>query len=155
WSIGSSVEGSTRIIHGLIKRFFLCDLILTPLFHGVDTSEKLLASLPIFPTWKVWAFCGITYLIFYLEFSAYCDIAIGSSRLFGLVIMENFDFPIIANNASNFWRRWHMSLWSWCQHYVYVPMIAATRSPYLAIYAVFLVMGLWHSATAERVGWGL
>lgn len=90
-----------------------------------------------------------------MDFSAYSDIAIGCSRLFGIRIMENFRFPIFAQNLSMYWKRWHISLSSWCQTYAYMPMLGLTRNPYLATYASFLVMGLWHAGTLNRAGWGL
>jgi alginate O-acetyltransferase complex protein AlgI len=69
--------------------------------------------------------------------------------------MENFNFPFLASNLSEFWKRWHMTLSGWCQTYTYMPVIGLTRNPYMATFATFLVMGLWHSGTMARVCWGL
>ena len=77
------------------------------------------------------------------------------SRLFGIRILENFNFPILAANISEFWKRWHMTLAGWCQIYVYMPVLARARSPYAAVYATFTAMGLWHGATAGWLMWGL
>jgi alginate O-acetyltransferase complex protein AlgI len=90
-----------------------------------------------------------------MDFSAYSDIAIGASRLFGIRIMENFDFPILAQNIANFWQRWHMTLGRWCQSYVYMPMIGLTRNPYIAVYCTWLAIGLWHAGSLNWVFWGL
>ncbi len=155
WNLESTVAGLTRIVHGLVKKLFLAELVIRPFFKHVTSSEILLQRLEALSPLEVWAFLFLTYVIVYLDFSAYSDIAIGISRLFGFRIMENFNFPFIASNISNFWKRWHMSLSGWCQTYVYMPMIGLTRNPYLATYSSFLVMGLWHSGSWVRVGWGV
>ena len=61
----------------------------------------------------------------------------------------------MARNPSDFWRRWHISLSAWCQHYVYMPTLAQWRNPFLSLLLGFLVMGLWHLASWNRVGWAL
>jgi alginate O-acetyltransferase complex protein AlgI len=103
----------------------------------------------------IWAFLALTLLYVYLDFSAYTDIAIGSSRLFGLRIMENFNLPFLATSLQGFWQRWHMTLANWCRTYIYMPMIGLTRNPYAAVIATFVVMGLWHAASPHWVAWGL
>ena len=103
----------------------------------------------------VWAALLLTLAYVYLDFSAYTDIAIGSARLFGLKIMENFNLPFLATSLQNFWQRWHMTLANWCRTYIYMPMIGLTRNPYWAVIATFVVMGLWHSAGPHWVAWGL
>lgn len=155
WTLDSTVAGLTRIVHGIIKRFFLVAAVIEPMFQSLSTSEALLARLEVLPAYKVWAYLVLTYLYVYLDFSAYSDLAIGTSRLFGIRIQENFNWPIFAQNISGFWKRWHMTLSGWCQAYVYMPMIGLTRNPYLAAYATLLAIGLWHSGTTTRVCWGL
>ena len=81
--------------------------------------------------------------------------AIGLSMLFGIRIAENFRFPLLAANLSDFWKRWHISLSSWCQTYIYLPALGITRNPYLAILATFVVMGLWHAISWQWLCWGL
>ena len=68
--------------------------------------------------------------------------------------MENFNFPILAQNIADFWTRWHMTLATWCQSYVYMPLIGITRNPYLAVYASFITIGLWHDGTLQWLIWG-
>ncbi len=155
FTIDDLVEGGTRIVHGLIKKFVFAGLILKPILGERDTGAELLSVLEVWPSYKVWGFMILSYAIMYLDFSAYSDIAIGTSRLFGIRIMENFNFPIFANNLGNYWKRWHISLSSWCQTYVYLPVLGLSRNPYLATCASFLVMGLWHSGSWMRVCWGL
>jgi len=160
WQLDSMVYGLTRIIHGLIKKFYIAGMIIAPFFGpygdiGGPNAGALLFNLSILPTYKIWGFVVLSFLYMYIDFSAYSDIAIGASRLFGIRIMENFNFPIFAPNISNFWQRWHMSLAGWCRAYVYMPVIGLTRNPYLAVYSTMFVMGIWHAGSWHRISWGL
>jgi alginate O-acetyltransferase complex protein AlgI len=154
WSWNDVPEGLTRIVYGLIKRFALVEEVLPLLIGPLPPVGQLLEELSAVSPWFVWRFLVLSYLYAYLEFSAYCDIAIGSCRLLGIRIMENFNYPILAQNIAEFWQRWHMTLAGWCQAYVYMPMLGLTRSPYAAMYASFLTIGLWHNATLHWVAWG-
>jgi len=154
WRLDSTVEGLTRIVHGLIKKFVIAELVLHRLFGGV-TNELLLAKLPELSTLRVWRHLAVSYLYLYMDFSAYTDLAIGGSRLFGLRIMENFNFPILARSIGDFWRRWHLTLSGWCQSYVYMPILGLYRKPFVALYASFIVFGLWHAGTLTRLLWGI
>jgi len=93
----------------------------------------------------------------YGDFSGYSDIAVGTSRLFGIRLMTNFRTPYFARNIAEFWRRWHISLTTWFRDYVYVPLggsrgrLARTAANTAA---VFLVSGLWHGANWTFVAWG-
>lgn len=153
WKLNSTVEGCTRIIHGLIKKFVLGATIIA--YVEEFSAHSLLNRLGVLPVWKVWAFLMLSYVYFYLDFSAYSDIAIGASRLFGLKIEENFNHPLTANNIADFWRRWHITLTKWCQTYVYMPMLGLFRSPYVAVFATFSVIGLWHAGSVNWLAWGL
>lgn len=148
-------EGLTRIAHGLIKKFLIAYLLTSPAFGLDDTADDLLKNLGRASFGEVWSFAIRSFLVFYLDFSAYTDIAVGSARLFGLRICENFNWPILATSIVQFWQRWHMSLSRWCQTYIYLPTIGLTRNIYAANYAAFLVMGLWHSASLHWTAWGL
>ncbi len=153
WSLESWSEGLLRIAKGVIKRFFAAEVLLRPVID--DLTVDVLADLSVLSVWEVWSYLALTFLYIYMDFSAYSDIGIGGSRLFGLRIAENFRFPLIACDIGDFWKRWHMSLSRWCQSYVYLPTMGVTRKPYLATYATFLVMGLWHAGTLNRIGWGM
>ena len=145
-------SGITRIVHGMIKKLLLADVVLLGLAGPVP---ELLRTLDQRSTLDVWGFVFLMYLWAYLDFSAYSDIAIGAARLFGIELMENFDWPILATNISQFWKRWHMTLAGWCQSYVYLPFVGFTRNPYLSTIATFLVMGLWHGAALNWLFWGV
>jgi D-alanyl-lipoteichoic acid acyltransferase DltB (MBOAT superfamily) len=75
--------------------------------------------------------------------------------ILGFRIIENFHYPFVAINISDFWRRWHISLSDWCRDYVYMPVASSTRLPYLAIVTSFLVLGLWHAVSFQYLAWGL
>jgi len=154
WQASNVVEGLTRIAHGLVKRFAVAEFVLPGMFGRLPPVEDLVTGLPDTAAWQVWRFVILTYLYAYLDFSAYADIAIGSSRLFGIRIMENFNIPLAAQNISDFWARWHMTLAGWCQAYVYMPLLGLTRNPYVAVYASFITIGLWHAGDAQWLAWG-
>lgn len=149
-----TVEGVTRIIHGLIKKFAI-QLVLLPTIFAGASQDLQLAELGDISTVKLWAMGVYAYLSLYMDFSAYSDLAIGSSRLFGLRIMENFNLPVLSPNIGTFWKRWHMTLAGWCQSYIYMPVLGVSRSPYLALYATFITIGLWHAAAMNWLFWGV
>lgn len=149
-------SGLTRIAIGLIKVTILAKFVDPQNLPGgiPVTGNDLLAAAGHLPVWRAWAFVIVTYLQEYVNFSAYSDIAIGGSLLFGIRIMENFNFPVIATNISDFWRRWHMTLSGWCQTYIYMPAMARTRSILIATFATFVLIGLWHGVTMSWLTWG-
>lgn len=101
-----------------------------------------------------WLCVMISFLIVYVNFSAYTDMAIGISRLFGIKLRENFDFPLVSTNVQKFWRRWHMSLGNWLVEYIYTPLVRNTGRPYLAIFLSFFMIGIWHNVTMNYMVWG-
>lgn len=94
----------------------------------------------------------------YFDFSGYTDIALGSARLLGISLTENFDHPYRARSIVEFWRRWHISLSRWLTQYVFIPLggsRAGAFKRYRNILIVFLVSGIWHGASMTFVFWGL
>jgi D-alanyl-lipoteichoic acid acyltransferase DltB (MBOAT superfamily) len=94
----------------------------------------------------------------YCDFSGYSDIAIGSARVLGFRLMENFNTPYYSKSITEFWRRWHISLSSWFRDYLYNPMVGQFLSPLgwvCTILVTFGVSGLWHGANWTYVAWGL
>lgn len=93
----------------------------------------------------------------YCDFSGYSDIALGSARLLGFRLMQNFNCPYLSASIKEFWRRWHISLSTWFQDYVYIPLGGSRcgRARHLRnLFLTFLVSGLWHGAEWTFVIWG-
>src|SRR4051812_1133525 len=109
-------QGITRVLVGLAKKFMLADL-LTALTNHLNHNDIAQAARWVLPVWLL----AYGFKI-YLDFSAYSDIAIGSARLFGIKVPENFDWPYLRTNISEFWQHWHMSLYKWLVDYVFIPL---------------------------------
>lgn len=93
----------------------------------------------------------------YGDFSGYSDIAIGTSRLFGIRLMRNFNYPYFSRDIAEFWRRWHISLTTWFRDYVYIPLGGSRVSKAKIIrntFIIFLVSGFWHGANWTFIAWG-
>jgi D-alanyl-lipoteichoic acid acyltransferase DltB (MBOAT superfamily) len=94
----------------------------------------------------------------YFDFAGYSNIAIGTARLLGFSIPENFRMPYIAVGFRDFWRRWHISLSTWLRDYLYFPLGGNRRGTLMTIRNLYIVMGLgglWHGANWTFVVWGL
>ncbi len=94
----------------------------------------------------------------YGDFSGYSDIAIGTSRLFGFNLMQNFNYPYFSRDMAEFWRRWHISLSTWFRDYLYIPLGGSRGSSYKKvrnIFIIFIVSGFWHGANWTFIIWGL
>jgi D-alanyl-lipoteichoic acid acyltransferase DltB (MBOAT superfamily) len=94
----------------------------------------------------------------YADFSGYSDIAIGTAKLFGIDLLQNFSFPYFSRSVGEFWRRWHISLSSWFRDYLYIPLGGSKGSVLLKIrnvFIVFLLSGLWHGANWTFIFWGV
>lgn len=145
-------RGITRILVGLVKKFAIADF-LTSLTDHLNVKDIVLADRWVLLLWLF----GYGWKI-YFDFSAYSDIAIGSGRLFGIKIPENFDWPYFRTNISSFWQHWHISLYRWLIDYVFIP-IGGSRGSILFIcrniLIVMLVSGIWHGAALNFVVWGL
>lgn len=93
----------------------------------------------------------------YCDFGGYSNIAIGSARLLGIRLMQNFDSPYMALNVTEFWRRWHISLTTWFRDYLYIPLGGnrkGTLRKYINTLIVFSVSGAWHGASWNFIFWG-
>jgi alginate O-acetyltransferase complex protein AlgI len=139
-----------KICWGFFKKLVIADNV------GVVANKVFALSDPSFPILWVGVFAFAIQI--YADFSAYTDIARGTSRLLGFELPENFDHPYLARSPSDFWRRWHISLSTWFRDYVYVPL-GGSRGGELKwarnILATFLLSGLWHGASWNYVLWGL
>ncbi len=93
----------------------------------------------------------------YGDFSGYSDIAIGTARLFGFSLMQNFAYPYFSRDVAEFWRRWHISLSTWFRDYVYIPLGGSKGGTWMKIrntFVIFLLSGFWHGANLTFIAWG-
>jgi D-alanyl-lipoteichoic acid acyltransferase DltB (MBOAT superfamily) len=102
---------------------------------------------------------GAFYFAFqiYGDFSGYSDMALGMSKLFGLDLLRNFNYPYFSRDIAEFWRRWHISLSSWFRDYVYIPLGGSRGSKLKQlrnVFVIFLLSGFWHGANWTFVTWG-
>ena len=147
-----------RICNGMIKKFVLADNLSIFGIHAMQqTPDNFAVGL-------LWLGALSQLFLIYLDFSGYCDIVIGISRLMGIRIRENFNSPFIAKNIQEFWERWHISLSSFVKDYVFSPMIKvifklpATVQPTLVMASYFFTMiliALWHGTTVGFLVFGL
>ncbi len=149
------LHGTYRICLGLIKQVLILEFILQQRYAVAGVSSLTLQVLEHATFGQKWAILACSYIGSLINLSAYTDIAIGTSRLFGFRITENFNYPLVAVSLPDFWRRWHITLSSWCQNYIYSPVLGWSRNPYLALIVSFQVMGLWHAFSVNRIMWGL
>lgn len=140
--------GVSRFIIGLGKKAILAGTAgkAVETFMGGDY-----AKLPLLGAWF-----GILMFAFqlYFDFSGYSDMAIGLGYMFGFKYRENFDYPYISKSASEFWRRWHISLGSFFRDYVYIPLGGNRRHQFRNLFVVWTLTGLWHGADWNFVIWG-
>jgi alginate O-acetyltransferase complex protein AlgI len=110
-----------------------------------------------YPTFTVWTgvFCFFGQV--YMDFAGYASIAIGSARLFGVRLTENFNNPLAARSVADFWNRWHITLTSWFRDYLFTPLGGFRKGGVRAAIngcLVLLICGLWHGASWHFVAWG-
>ncbi len=148
--------GLRRIALGYFKKVFVVDFLFSIFFGKIITTIGKTDFNPHHVGWW-WplAYCIIVFVRAYFDLSAYTDLAVGFSRLFGFRIMENFHFPFWQKNLSEFWHSWHISLSTWVRNNVYFPTFGLTRKTWLGLYSSMLVMGLWHQVDLNWIAWGL
>ena len=152
-SIGEISQGISRFTIGLAKKAILANGC------AVIADELLAAStLASMPTLGVMLGALAYTLQIYLDFSAYSDMAIGMGLMCGFHYKENFNYPYIADSATEFWRRWHISLSSFFRDYVYIPLggnRCAVGRQVLNLFVVWFLTGMWHGASWNFILWGL
>ena len=146
----TAVDGCRQILWGLFKKMVVadnCAIYVDQVFGSYQTqsgSTLLLAAI-------LFAFQ------IYGDFSGYSDIAIGTSKLFGIRLMRNFNVPYFSRDIAEFWRRWHISLTTWFRDYIYIPLGGSRCSKAKIVrntFIIFLVSGLWHGANWTFLAWG-
>ena len=103
----------------------------------------------------IYLFCIINFLLIYINFSAFCDLAIGISNLFGLQLNENFNKPYFSKNISDFWTRWHITMGFFIKTHIFIPILKLFKNVKLAFILSFIILGFWHSISFKWLIWGL
>lgn len=143
-------HGLERVLVGLTSVKILADWLVSVRLHNyiveLPADRSGLASL----------LRSVEYgLNLYFQFAGWTAVAIGISALFGHDVAENFNRPFAQRNITEFWRSWHMTLTRWTREYVFQPVAAQTRRPYLATFATMLAIALWHEFSGRYVVWAL
>ncbi len=148
-----SVDALRQILWGLFKKVVVADgcaewanLYFNGSFEGEVYPGSALFFGALFFTFQI-----------YCDFSGYSDIALGTSRLFGIELLRNFAFPYFSRDIAEFWRRWHISLTTWFRDYLYIPLGGSKGGVSMKIrntFIIFLVSGFWHGANWTFIVWG-
>jgi D-alanyl-lipoteichoic acid acyltransferase DltB (MBOAT superfamily) len=145
-----AIDGLRQIVWGLFKKVVIadnCAQFANDIFNNyTDYSSSTLVL-------------GAFYFAFqiYGDFSGYSDIAIGTSKLFGFDLKQNFATPYFSRDIAEFWRRWHISLSTWFRDYVYIPLGGSRGSKgnqIRNVFIIFIVSGFWHGANWTFIVWG-
>jgi alginate O-acetyltransferase complex protein AlgI len=145
--------GVVRIFWGLFKKLMVVNRLFV-------ITEKVFSTPDKFSGVELWVGMCLFGFYIYFDFSAFIDIVIGSSQLFGFRLTENFKHPYLATSIADFWRRWHISLSSWLRDYIFLPLNFSTRrisgkiAQYINITLTFLICGVWHGTSANFILWG-
>jgi D-alanyl-lipoteichoic acid acyltransferase DltB (MBOAT superfamily) len=144
-------KGMQRIVWGMFKKVVIADNLaqfVTPVYeHASEVSWMYLALAVVFFSFQI-----------YCDFSGYSDIAIGTARVMGFRLMENFRLPYRSSGVGMFWSKWHISLSTWFRDYVYIPLGGNRRGAArtsLNLFIVFAISGFWHGANWTFVVWGM
>ena len=150
FSLDKASSGFSLIVWGFFKKLVIADNV------GVIANKVFALNDPSFEV--LWAGVFAFAIQIYADFSAYTDIARGTSRWLGFELTQNFDHPYLARNPADFWRRWNISLSTWFRDYVYIPL-GGSRAGEVTwarnVLVTFLLSGLWHGASWNYVLWGL
>lgn len=145
-----AVTGMRQILWGLFKKVVIadsCAYYANMIFNNSgDYNGSTLFLGALFFTFQI-----------YGDFSGYSDIALGTSKLFGIELLRNFAFPYFSRDIAEFWRRWHISLSTWFRDYLYIPLGGSKGGKWMKVrntFAIFLVSGFWHGANWTFIVWG-
>lgn len=145
-------NGLKRFIIGLAKKVIIANTL-------GSVADKIFIQTPdLFSHFIAWLGAVCYSLQLFFDFSGYSDMAIGLGLIFGFRFPENFNYPYISKSISEFWRRWHISLFAWFKNYVYIPLGGSRRGIITTlrnIGIVFLLTGIWHGAAWNFIIWGI
>jgi alginate O-acetyltransferase complex protein AlgI len=142
--------GGRQFTFGLFKKVFIADRL-------AFFVDEVFANAGAYDTLTSWLAVLCYAVQIYCDFSGYSDMAIGTARMLGYDLRENFRHPYLATSLADFWRRWHISLSTWLRDYLYIPLGGnhkGRRRTYLNLMLTMLLGGLWHGAAWHFVIWG-
>jgi alginate O-acetyltransferase complex protein AlgI len=143
-------NGLRLILFGLFIKMVIADNV-----SGI--VEKVYETPLAYSSWDVILSSFLYSFQIYSDFFGYSTIAIGSARLLGINLMDNFKTPYLSRNIAEFWQRWHISLSTWFRDYLYYPMGGNRVNKfkwYLNVLTIFIVSGIWHGANWTFIFWG-
>ncbi|MCX5780604.1 MAG: hypothetical protein NTV45_07275 [Firmicutes bacterium] len=143
--------GVAYLTMGLIKKLFIADYISVWANNFYAQGAGLSAT-------GAWVAAYLYTFQIYYDFSAYSEIAVGLGYLFGIKLDLNFRTPYLSANATEFWKRWHITLSDWIRDYLYIPLGGSWHGParkYLNLFLAMAISGLWHGAAWTFVIWGI
>jgi alginate O-acetyltransferase complex protein AlgI len=152
------VSSIKRIINGLFKKT-IANALIPFSISSIDLSSSSVTQVDALVSVYLYMF------YIYLDFAGYSDMAIGSAKLVGIHLPENFDWPFFRRNLQQFWAHWHMSLSAWLMEYIYWPLARKGRhleglrkkpvtNSNICILVTFVVCGLWHGESINFFIWG-
>ncbi len=141
--------GINRFVIGLAKKVLLANTA------GELAGSYLDGNIKLLTTGGAWIGIILFSLQIYFDFAGYSDMAIGMGHMIGFHYKENFNYPYIATSATDFWRRWHISLGSFFRDYLYIPLGGNRKHHIPNLLIVWFLTGLWHGASWNFVIWGL
>lgn len=150
FNYAQAADGSRQILWGLFKKMVVAD-------NCAQIANLIFNNFTNYGGLTLWAGALMFTFQIYGDFSGYSDIAIGTSKLFGIRLMRNFNLPYFSRSTPEFWKRWHISLNTWFVDYVYIPLGGSRHGRAKTIrnvFAIFLLSGLWHGAEWTFVAWG-
>jgi alginate O-acetyltransferase complex protein AlgI len=143
-------RGIALLLQGLFKKVALADNLALIATRGFSDVSQLGTS-------DAWLTVLAFTLQIYFDFSGYTDMGRGSALMLGFELPDNFNFPYLARNLQDFWKRWHISLSSWLRDYLYVPLGGNRKgewSKHKNLVITMVLGGLWHGAAWHFVAWG-
>lgn len=167
WLNTTHIRFNRRMLFAGVGRIFLGavkTLLIVPLIKPYAVDYEMF--LPQLGLWGAVVSAAVLYSIYiYIDFSGYCDMAIGMAYMMGVRTPENFNNPYLSTNISEFWKRWHITFSTFLLIYVFKPVISLLNRLPIAKYRMvvsitaymitFFVCGLWHGSTLNFVMWGL
>lgn len=142
-------SGISRFTIGLAKKVLIANVA------GQFVTQYMNSDLSSITVLEAWFGIAMFTIQIYFDFSGYSDMAIGLGKMFGFTYMENFNYPYISKSATEFWRRWHISLGSFFRDYVYIPLGGNRKNMIFNLFVVWFLTGIWHGASWNFILWGL